>query len=74
VSGTFAGNTDASCVLLSQATAYGPVTLLCDAKPNGAGAARGDLVVAPETVIPLLPDQLDPDFWLPLLRHFQGGA
>jgi apolipoprotein N-acyltransferase len=37
-------------------------------------AARGDLVVAPETVIPLLPDQLDPDFWLPLLRHFQGGA
>ena len=36
--------------------------------------ARGDLVVAPETVIPLLPDQLDPSFWLPLLRHFQGGA
>ena len=36
--------------------------------------ARGDLVVAPETVIPLLPDQLDPGFWLPLLRHFQGGA
>ena len=37
-------------------------------------AAKGDLVVAPETVIPLLPDQLDPDYWLALLRHFQGGA
>ena len=36
--------------------------------------ARGDLVIAPETVIPLLPDQLDPSYWLPLLQHFQGGA
>jgi apolipoprotein N-acyltransferase len=36
-------------------------------------AARGELVVAPETVIPLLPDQLDPAWWLPLLRHFQQG-
>jgi apolipoprotein N-acyltransferase len=36
--------------------------------------ARGDLVVAPETVIPLLPDQLDPDYWGALVRHFQGGA
>ena len=36
-------------------------------------AARGDLVVAPETVIPLLPEQLDPDWWLPLLHHFQHG-
>jgi apolipoprotein N-acyltransferase len=36
-------------------------------------AAAGDLVVAPETVIPLLPEQLDPEYWLPLLQHFQHG-
>ena len=36
-------------------------------------AARGDLVVAPETVIPLLPDQLDPAWWTPILEHFQQG-
>ena len=36
-------------------------------------AARGDLVVAPETVIPLLPEQLDPQDWQPLLRPFQQG-
>ena len=33
--------------------------------------ARGDLVVAPETVIPLLPAQLDPAYWQTLLQHFQ---
>ena len=37
-------------------------------------AARGQLVVGPETVIPLLPDQLDPDFWQGLLAHFRGGG
>ena len=36
-------------------------------------AARGDLVVAPETIIPLLPEQLDPGYWDGLLRHFQQG-
>ena len=36
-------------------------------------AARGDLVLAPETVIPLLPDQLAPDYWLALVEHFQSG-
>jgi len=36
-------------------------------------AARGDLVVAPETVIPLLPDQLDPVYWQSLVDHFQRG-
>lgn len=36
-------------------------------------AAPGALVVAPETVIPLLPDQLDPGYWQPLVRHFQRG-
>ena len=37
-------------------------------------AAPGELVIAPETVIPLLPDQLDPAYWQPLLQHFQNGA
>ena len=37
-------------------------------------AARGELVVGPETVIPLLPDQLDPAYWQPLLAHFQQGS
>lgn len=36
-------------------------------------AARGDLVVGPETVIPLLPDQLDPDYWQPIADHFHQG-
>ena len=34
-------------------------------------AAKADLVVGPETVIPLLPDQLDPNFWSELLQHFR---
>ena len=36
-------------------------------------AARGELVVAPETVIPLLPSQLDPAYWKTLTDHFQRG-
>jgi apolipoprotein N-acyltransferase len=36
-------------------------------------AAEGDLVVAPETIIPLLPEQLDPGYWGGLLQHFQQG-
>ena len=36
--------------------------------------ARGDLVVAPETVIPLLPGQLDAGYWDTLLEHFQRGS
>ena len=36
-------------------------------------AARGTLVVAPETVIPLLPSQLDPGYWQELATHFQRG-
>ncbi|HWH81190.1 MAG TPA: apolipoprotein N-acyltransferase [Burkholderiaceae bacterium] len=36
-------------------------------------AARGRLVVAPETVIPLLPSQLDPDYWVAITDHFQRG-
>jgi apolipoprotein N-acyltransferase len=35
-------------------------------------AARGQLVVGPETVIPLLPEQVDPDFWQELLTHFRS--
>ncbi|HUP06074.1 MAG TPA: apolipoprotein N-acyltransferase [Caldimonas sp.] len=36
--------------------------------------AKGDLVVGPETVIPLLPDQLDPDWWNPIVEHFRRGT
>ena len=34
-------------------------------------AASGQLVIGPETVIPLLPDQLDPAVWEALLAHFR---
>ena len=36
-------------------------------------AARGELVLAPETVIPLLPSQLDPAYWQSLVDHFRAG-
>jgi len=36
-------------------------------------AARGELVVAPETVIPLLPGDLDPGYWNAITDHFQRG-
>jgi apolipoprotein N-acyltransferase len=36
-------------------------------------AAQGDLVLGPETVIPLLPAQLDPAYWAELLAHFRTG-
>ena len=36
-------------------------------------AATGELVVAPETIIPLLPEQLAPAYWDGLLQHFQQG-
>jgi apolipoprotein N-acyltransferase len=35
-------------------------------------AARGALVVGPETVIPLLPDELDADYWRALLDRFEA--
>ncbi len=35
-------------------------------------AASGDLVVGPETVIPLLPSELDPGWWQTLLEHFRA--
>ncbi|MDQ6627683.1 MAG: apolipoprotein N-acyltransferase [Pseudomonadota bacterium] len=34
-------------------------------------AAHGDLVVGPETVIPLLPSQLDPAWWQAVLARFR---
>ena len=37
-------------------------------------AARGELVVAPETVIPVLPAQLDAGYWHSILDHFQQGS
>ncbi len=36
-------------------------------------AARGQLVVGPETVIPLLPSQIDPAYWTALTDHFRKG-
>ncbi|KNZ33992.1 MAG: acyltransferase [Methylibium sp. NZG] len=36
-------------------------------------SAQGDLVVGPETVVPLLPAQLDPAWWAELLAHFRTG-
>jgi apolipoprotein N-acyltransferase len=33
--------------------------------------AAGELVIGPETVIPLLPDQLDPAWWQALLERFR---
>ena len=36
-------------------------------------AAQGDLVLGPETVIPLLPAQLEPAYWDALLTHFRSG-
>ncbi len=37
-------------------------------------AADADLVLAPETVIPLLPSQLDPGYWQELLQHFRQSG
>jgi apolipoprotein N-acyltransferase len=36
-------------------------------------AARGDLVVGPETIVPLLPEQLPDGYWASLQQHFQRG-
>jgi apolipoprotein N-acyltransferase len=35
-------------------------------------AAKGELVLGPETIVPLLPEQLPNDYWKPLALHFQG--
>lgn len=35
-------------------------------------AAKGQLVIGPETVVPLLPEQLPSNYWKPLALHFQG--
>ena len=35
-------------------------------------SAHGQLVVGPETVIPLLPSQLDPGYWDSIADHFRG--
>jgi apolipoprotein N-acyltransferase len=34
--------------------------------------SNADLVVGPETVIPLLPQQLDPKYWEPIVEHFRA--
>ena len=38
----------------------------------GPGARAPDLVVAPETALPLLPEQLGADFWEPMLDAIDG--
>ncbi|HEY0818707.1 MAG TPA: apolipoprotein N-acyltransferase [Rhizobacter sp.] len=35
-------------------------------------AAKGELVIGPETLVPLLPEQLPANYWKPLSLHFQG--
>ncbi|MEO6624190.1 MAG: apolipoprotein N-acyltransferase [Burkholderiaceae bacterium] len=37
------------------------------------GSATATLVVAPETAIPLLPQQLPPGYWAALQEHFRAG-
>jgi apolipoprotein N-acyltransferase len=37
-------------------------------------SSKADLVIAPETVVPLLPKELPEAYWQPLLRHFQKGG
>jgi apolipoprotein N-acyltransferase len=34
-------------------------------------AAKGELVIGPETIVPLLPEQLPASYWRPLALHFQ---
>ncbi|MDD2730030.1 apolipoprotein N-acyltransferase [Malikia sp.] len=54
-----------------------PLALSWYGQQARAALARGDarLVVAPETAIPLLPQQLGPDWWQPLLQAVaRGGA
>ena len=49
-----------------------PATL--DELRAGLSAARGELVVAPETAVPLLPDQLGPGYWNALAAPFEAGG
>ena len=52
-----------------------PLALAWYAQQARAALARADvsLVVAPETAIPLLPQQLAPDWWQPLLQAVEQG-
>lgn len=52
-----------------------PLALSWYRQQAGAALAHGDarLVVAPETAIPLLPQQLGPDWWRPLLQAVEQG-
>ena len=51
------------------ATRYMPQALASTAAQ--LESARGDLVIGPETVIPLLPEHLDPAWWQGLLDRFR---
>ena len=52
-----------------------PLALSWYGQQARAALLRGDrsLVVAPETAIPLLPQQLSPDWWQPLLQAVEQG-
>ena len=50
-----------------------PAGAALDAQTQLLAAAGGDLVLGPETIVPLLPEQLPADYWKPLALHFQRG-
>ena len=53
---------------MAQALAWYPDQIAAAVRATAAGAANApQLVVAPETALPLLPAQFAPDFWPPLL-------
>ncbi len=54
------------------AEAYLPQSL--EWAQNQLLGARGELVLAPETIVPLLPDQLPDNYWKPLLLRYQRGT
>ena len=47
---------------------------IAEAARTRASGAGPDLVVAPETAIPVLPQQLGPDFWEPLFGAIAGSV
>lgn len=61
---------------MAQALAWYPAQIAAAVRAAAAGSAQApQLVVAPETALPLLPAQFAPDFWPPLLTALaQPGA
>ncbi|QHE88742.1 apolipoprotein N-acyltransferase [Hydrogenophaga sp. BPS33] len=52
---------------IAQALSWYPQQIAAATQAARSSATGPQLVVAPETAVPLLPDQLGPDFWQPLL-------